>query len=182
MTDNSLDIEKALAMASGQDMNKFFKSQVSNDDQNLIRDALENIFQGKSVIEWSNGGTLMSAWNTTLDVMRNEFFATSNRDVITMTLQRLVFEHRNKWQDKIRSNDNRLNTMRDTINSNAIPELLKHAEFQKQQGYDIIKKIIDKYASGFKPVKPVPQDAHILQATLERTNEREKEHIYERTK
>lgn len=183
MTDNSLDIEKALAMVNGQNMNSFYESQVSNDDQQLVRDALENIFQGISVIEWANGGMLMDAWNRALDSIRDEFFATSCRDVFTMTLQRLVFEHRNKWQDKIHSNDNRLHIMRDTIKSDAIPELVKHAQFQKQQGYEIIKKLIDKYSSGFKTVKPqINQDNRVPNIVREKKLERENEYVRERSK
>ena len=100
MTDKNADIEKALAMAGGQDMKKFYTSQIRAQDQRAIRDALENIFQGKTLIEWSKGVSLLSAWKSALDSIRDEFFATSRRDAFTINLQRLVFEHRNFWQIK----------------------------------------------------------------------------------
>ena len=182
MTDKSLDLEKALAMAAGQDMEKFYNAQIADGDKQLLRDALENIFQGKSIIEWANGGNLQHAWNTSLDDMRDEFFATSRRDILTVTLQRLVFEHRNKWHEKIRINDNRLQIMCDTIDKNTIPELLEHAEFQKQQGYDVIKKIFEKYDNGFKPVQLKTQDTCVLNMVHERKLEREHEYVRERVK
>ena len=182
MTDKSLDIEKALAMAAGQDMRVFCKAQIDDADKLLLPGAVENIFQGSSVILWVRGGTLGDAWNTTLDNMRDEFFATSRRDILTVFLQRAVFEHRNQWQEKIRCNDNRAQTFDMLALSKIDTEnMLKHAEFQRQQGYDIIKKIIQKYDSGFKAApKQNVGDAHVSE--LVHQHQHENEYVRERTK
>ena len=179
MANESFDIEKALAMAAGHDMGKFYDLQISEDDKQLLHDALENIFQGSSVILWVHGGTLSDAWKKTLDSMRDEFFATSRRDVLTVFLQHAVFEHRNKWMEKIRTNDN-CNQIFALLGASKTDEdkMLKQAMLQKQQGYDVIKKIIEKYDSGFVP-KPVSKDKPILNLAREHEHD---EYVRERTK
>ena len=181
MTDNHLNIDAALAMASGEDMTVFYNSQISEDDKLLVRGALENIFQGSSVILWVHGGTLRDAWNTALDNMRDEFFATSRRDILTVFLQRAVFEHRDKWNEKMRINENRAQTFDMLqLNKTDTDNMIKQAQFRKQQGYDTIKQIIDKYDSGFRSV-PKPQKIHSHVIIRERVHERE-ERVRERTK
>lgn len=177
MTDKTWDIEKALAMAAGQDVGQFYNTQINEDDKQLLRDAIENIFQGRSVIKWTNGGNLQSAWNYALDAIRDEFFATSRRDIITIFLQHTVFEHRNKWNNIMMSNDNRFQVMTDVVKQSDIAVLAKHAEFQIQQGYETIKKIIQKYDNGFRPV---PNQNQPMAHTL--AKDRENEYIHERTK
>ena len=181
MTDNKLNIDVALAMVAGQDMDRYFDKQVGEDDKQLLRDALENIFQGLSVILWVRGGTLRDAWNMALDNMRDEFFATSRRDVLTVFLQRAVFEHRTKWAEKMRTNDNRAQTFDMLhLNKTDTTRMLNQAEFQKQQGYNTIKQIFEKYDSGFKPTpRQQPVAEHII--TREHVHERE-EHVRERVK
>lgn len=180
MTDKSWDIDTALAMVAGQDVATIYNASVDDADKQIIRDALENIFQGSSVIFWSKGGTLQTAWTTALDVMRDEFFATSRRDALTIFLQRAVFEHREMWMKKMMSNDNRFQTISVLgLNGDKTQELLKHAQFQKQQGYDAIKKLFEKYDTGFKPVA-----SHIKSQTKELNIEhsRENENVRTRTK
>jgi len=107
MTDEHFDMDAALAMVSGQDMNKFYDLQIAETDKYALRNALEDIFQGSSVALWIAGNTLGDAWKIALDNMRDEMFATSRRDNLTVFLQRAVFDHRNIWMEKIRTNDNR---------------------------------------------------------------------------
>lgn len=181
MTDNSLDIETALAMAAGQDIHAIYDNSVDDADKQLVRDALENIFQGSSVILWANGGTLQNAWNITLNNMRDEFFTTSRRDVLTIFLQRAVFEHNKKWSAKMISNDNRFQMISGLkLNAEQTQELLKQAQFQKQQGYDTIKKLFQKYDDGFKPAKNTAKNV-VNALNMERGRERD-EYVHERTK
>lgn len=181
MTDDRFSIGAALAMAAGQDMDKFYDVQVSDDDKRALRIALENIFQGSSVILWVRGGTLRDAWNTALDNMRDEFFATSRRDILTVFLQRAVFEHRTKWTEKMRTNDNRAQTFDLLRLSKAdTDKMLDQAKFQREQGYNVIKQIFEKYDSGFKPTqKPQKTVEHVM--ARECVHERE-ERVRERTK
>lgn len=181
MTDNHFDIDSALAMVAGTDMNKFFNSQIDESDKQLVRDALENIFQGSSVILWIHGGTLQNAWNTALDNMRDEFFNTSRRDVFTVFLQRAVFEHRNKWHEKIRTNDNRAQTFTMlNLNKYDTDKMEQQANQQKLYGYDVITKLFLKYDGGFKATpKPNKNNEHTI--NREHTHERE-ERVRERHK
>jgi len=181
MADKQFNMEKALAMAAGQDINVFYDNRVSEDDKKLLRDALENIFQGSSVILWISGGILKDAWNTALDNMRDEFFATSRRDVLTIFLQRAVFEHRNKWIEKIRNNDNRNQTFALLgVSKTDKDNMINQAEFQRQQGYTVIKQIFEKYDNGFKPTVK-PEKIAVKTVIRERENVRE-ERVRERTK
>jgi len=181
MTDERLNVDAALAMVAGQDMNKFYNAQVSEDDKQMLRYALENIFQGSSVALWIAGGTLGNAWNKALDNMRDEFFTTSRRDIVTVFLQHAVFEHRSKWTDKIRTNDNRAQTFNMMgLNKFDTERMLRQAETQKQNGYDIIKQVFLKYDGGFRPAPKSPQTNEQI-ITRERVNTRD-ERVRERTK
>lgn len=176
MTDEHFDMDAALAMVSGQDMNKFYDLQIDETDKQALRNALEDIFQGSSVALWIAGNTLGDAWKIALDNMRDEMFATSRRDNLTVFLQRAVFEHRNIWMEKIRTNDNRGQKLQ--LNATDTTKMMNQANFQKQHGYDVIKQIFEKYDSGFKPA-PV----QIMEKPIkhERVYERE-ERVRERTK
>ena len=181
MTDNRFDIDSALAMVAGSDMNRFFNAQVDESDKQLVRDALENIFQGLSVILWIHGGTLQNAWNTALDNMRDEFFNRSRRDVFTVFLQRAVFEHRNKWTEKMRTNDNRAQTFAAlNLNKYDTDKMAQQANQQKLYGYDVITKLFLKYDGGFKATpKPEQTVAHTINMEHENTREGR---VRERTK
>ena len=181
MKDDHFTIGAAFAMAAGQDMDEFYDVQIDECDKRSVRDALENIFQGSSIILWVRGGTLRDAWNTTLDNMRDEFFATSRRDILTIFLQRAVFEQRTKWTEKMRVNSNRAQTFDMLhLSQSDTTKMLNQAEFQKQQGYDTIKQIFEKYDNGFKPTQK-PQKINSNVAMREHIYERE-EHVRERTK
>ncbi len=182
MTDKSWDIDTALAMVAGQDVASIYNASVDDADKQIIRDALENIFQGSSVIFWSKGGTLQTAWTTALDVMRDEFFATSRRDALTIFLQRAVFEQREMWTKKMMSNDNRFQTISVLgLNGDKTQELLKHAQFQKQQGYDAIKKLFEKYDAGF-PATTIKNTSHETHNKINLARTHEQEHTRERKK
>ncbi len=113
--------------------------------------------------------------------MRDEFFTTSRRDVLTIFLQRAVFEHNKKWSAKMISNDNRFQMISGLkLNAEQTQELLKQAQFQKQQGYDTIKKLFQKYDDGFKPAKNTAKNV-VNTLNIERGRERD-EYVHERTK
>ena len=75
----------------------------------------------------------------------------------------------------ITSNDNRLYVMTDVVKPADIVTLIKHAEFQMQQGYDTIKKIIQKYDNGFRPNPK--QTAPASNTSTERETEYTRERI-----
>ena len=181
MTDNRFDVDAALAMVAGTDMNKFFNSQIDESDKQLVRDALENIFQGSSVILWVQGGTLRDAWDSALDKMRAEFFNTSRRDVFTIFLQRAVFEHRDKWTDKMRTNDNCAQTFAMlNLNKYDTDKMVQQATQKQQQGHNIITQLFLKYDTGFKST-PKPEQHVVQTLNMERVNTHE-ERVRERTK
>ena len=168
----NFDFEKLMAKVSGENVEDFSKRVISDSDKAQINFALDQMFQGLSLIEWMNKITLANAWRISLDKMRDYIFGLTGPEYIVDYLHIVVFEHRQKI----------LKMIADSLHANEYinyptseyPKLKDTAEEKIKTAINILTDILSTpRGSNVENIKPAKNIE-----TLSRT----KENKYERTR
>ena len=142
----SMDFEKTLAMLSGQSVDAFMQSQLTEQDKAQIDNAIETLFSGLSLKNWLDGGTLGNAWTNALDTVRDVVFAFPYNNPATKYAQSAVFIHRQKWHIQIVASRDVQETIKcpaDQRNS-----WYQNANTKVQNSIEILRKKIMEFESG----------------------------------
>ncbi|MCQ2574778.1 MAG: hypothetical protein MJ156_01575 [Alphaproteobacteria bacterium] len=161
-----LDLEKAMAMLDGQNVEKFSAKLVTQQDKDAINEALELIFSGMSLQEWLENVVLMDAWHTALDKMQISILSLYDQPgTITEYLRYAVFEYKKRILKRL---DCSIHSG-EYINcpSDKKSEWGKQATNKISSGLNILKNIVE----GFKPDFKIQNDTISRQYELQ--NDRE---------
>ena len=168
------NVSKLMAMASGKARNENDFACFSVADRASIDNALENIFLGKSLLIWQNGGKLVDAWNTALDSLRDEIFAIPNTSNAVLYLRHAVFAHRTQWATKMTSSSER-SSIAYFKNDSERQALIENANNMINDGTNTIIAFIQKANSGAAHTE-TPQIVMEQKYVYDRENARVRKH------
>ena len=135
------NLKKLIAMAAGQNRDCFDENSISSEVRSKVDGALDSIFRGKSILIWTRGGKLCTAWEKAMDELRDEIFAIKNTAPIIEYLRIAVFALREKWNIKITQSNER-NSMVDGASNEELNDLKKYANSLIESGMLVIKDLI----------------------------------------
>ena len=173
-----MEFEKTMAILSGQSVEAFMKSQLTEQDKIQIDNAIDVLFSGLSLRNWLGGVKLREAWTDALDTLRDAIFAVSYNNPATLYARQSVFYHRNRWKSQIiASHDCNKTIQCPDDERNAWQQ---NAETKIQNGMEILRQKFLEFESD-TPRTTAKHKAEILRTTEqvrtigERENERERE-------
>ena len=176
------DFDKISAMLNGEQLDSYYKSQLSATDKTQIDNAIEILFSGLSLDKWLNGGKLMDAWKESLDVVRDTIFGVITKNPAVLYAHQAAFDHRKKWHVKIIYSPHGNETINCTPDKRN--EWQENANQKIQTGLNMLRKKFSEFESG---TVRKPKESPVPQQTIEMTKiltigEREHERVRERDK
>lgn len=169
------DTSKMLSMISGHNRNETDMTAVSDETKSQIDNAIENIFVGKSILVWVNGGKLMDAWNTALDQLREELFCIPKISLVVEYLRIAIFNHRSNWHTKMLHSDER-NSVAHFTNDTQKQELIDNAQTMILVGNKTIQNLIQSCG----PDTKAPRKHQTKVLNQQHTKENHKEYTHTR--
>ncbi|MBR5625884.1 MAG: hypothetical protein IKW67_03845 [Alphaproteobacteria bacterium] len=169
------DFEKISALLNGEQIDSYYKNQLTDADKAQIDNAIETLFSGLSLDNWLKGEKLMDAWKAALDTIREMIFSIRLQNPAVLYARQAVFEHRKKWHIKIVYSPHGHETI------NCSPE--KHEQYQEnanekiQNGMEMLRKKFLEFESGTPKQQPEKKQIHKttnLQMVMTRENEHER--------
>ena len=139
------NIEKLISMAAGQNRNRFDENSVSSDVRNKIDNALDSIFQGKSLLIWARGGKLDTAWETAMNELMNQIFEIKNTGPIVEYLRIAVFALRSRWEIKKLQSNERNSVAR--ASGQELAELCNYANSLIESGTGVINGFLNSVST-----------------------------------
>lgn len=164
------DIEKLLIKASGENVESYTNTIISDADKAQIEFAFDEIFSGLSLLYWMKKITLADAWKNTLDDMRDYIFSIKETGFAVDYLRKAIFAYKTKKLKALESSVHANEYCPCDESKNNILE--KSAKEKIQNGIDIIMNIIHK-----------PKQTKVLKQNLNqniKTNQQEHEYIREK--
>jgi len=134
------DVEKLLVKASGENVENYANTIVSDIDKAQIDFAFDEMFSGLSLLHWIKKNTLSDSWKITLDDMRDFMFSIKETGFVVDYLRKAIFAYRTK----------KLKALESSVHANEYCPcekndiLEKNAKEKIQNGIDIIMNIIHK--------------------------------------
>lgn len=164
------DIEKLLVKASGENVENYMNSIVSDTDKAQIEFAFDEMFSGLSLLHWMKKITLSDSWKNSLDDMRDFIFSIKETGFVVDYLRKAIFAYKTKKLKVLESSvhANEYCPCEETENN----ILEKSAKEKIQNGMDIIINIVHK-----------PKQTKVLKQKLNqnlKTNQKEQEYIREK--
>ena len=171
------DFDKISAMLNGEQLDSYYKNQLSATDKTQIDNAIETLFSGLSLDNWLKGGKLMDAWKESLDVVRDTIFSVVTKNPAVLYAHQAVFDHRKKWHVKIiysPHGNEIINCTPDKRN-----EWQENANQKIQTGLNILHKKFSEFETSTTNKKSESeiqkiQDTQKIKMFLERENEHER--------
>ena len=167
-------VEKFIAMAAGQNRNCFDDNSIPPEVRGKIDDALDSVFQGKSILIWVRGGKLSAAWESAMQELIDQIFQIKNTAPIVEYLRIAVFELRKKWKTKeLQSNE------RNSVVSGSDQELANLRDYANsliESGIRIINSFLN--SESITSTERKPQNTMVM--NMEHAKSREYEHSRKR--
>lgn len=168
----NFEFEKLIAKISGENVENFSERVISDSDKAQINFALNQMFQGLSLIEWMNKITLANAWRVSLDKMRDYIFKLNGPEYIVDYLHIVVFEHRKKI----------LKMISDSLHANEYinypierySELEKSANEKIKTAVNILTDILSTPCDSNVKNEEKIENVRVSEKTKERDHERER--------
>lgn len=174
----SMEFDKTMAIISGQSVESFMKSQLTEQDKTQIDNAIDVLFSGLSLQNWLGGVKLCEAWTSALDTLRDSIFAVSYNNPATLYARQSVFYHRNRWKSQIIASHNANNTIQCPDSERDAWQ--KSAEAKIQNGIEILRQKFSEFESD-APRKSNVQQNNIQTPEIVRTiGEHERERVREK--
>jgi hypothetical protein len=170
-----MNLEKAISMITGTSAKQYEASQVSELDKARIRDALNSLFSGFSLIEWVNGKHLGKSQELALIKIRQIIAEIQNNNSAISFIRNFALMEIKTKVNSLSLND----TSREfcsVSNDKQKQDFIEYANNQINQGMATLKEIIEKYDTTPKTSQPIKKlNTEIINKVVCRDKELERE-------
>lgn len=136
------DIEKILVKASGENVESYMTTVISDADKAQITFAFDEMFSGLSLLHWTQNMLLVDAWKLSLEDIRDFVFSIDDQGFVVDYLRKEIFKYKTK---KLKALEASVHSNEYFSCDNAKQHILEESAKEKiHNGMEIIKNIVYK--------------------------------------
>lgn len=173
--------EKTLALLAGESIECFEMRSLSDAERTNIKNALDTMFQGHSLLAWLGGVTLGTAWKSAIKSVREAVFEIAIVNTATQFARQQTFALQIEWEQKLTTAAH-TNTLIQCPDGKR-GEWTADAKLKITTGMEMLMNVISGFATGTPrchpesaPITIAPNFCQIFDSR----NEQENEYVRER--